>query len=304
MVVQCPQCQQYYEIGESATSVCPLCGITIGNVPVPGAAPAYQADFAGKQRGWLQFVGIALGILVIVVLGVVGYMLFGRGGNALDYVPEDAEFVVDGNTAMLLDSKPWEYSMQVRDFREFIDEFKEELGLDEVDELRGTFAVWGDVPEGPFSAVIVLENGNAEDIYEMLLDKAEDKSYRRVEEDKVDGCDAFTVYYDYDDGDEDNAEFSVVLVSDHVLQLTFGGEIDEIVDNGNDSEIAQEIDRDAIFAVAAGRDMWDKIERLLRGEDVRGVDMEGLGVVKIEVFADQDEVKVIMTGDISDVEVD
>jgi len=50
--------------------------------------------------------------------------------------------------------------------------------------------------------------------------------------------------------------------------------------------------------------MWDKVERLLRGEGARGVDMEGLGVVKIEVFADQDEVKVIMTGDISDVEVD
>ena len=295
MIVQCAKCQQHYEVGNSTGSVCPQCQIPL--MSAPGNVVPVQDD-GWDRKGFLKFLGIIIAAVVVVSAVFTGYMFFWRGGSALDYVPEKADFVVYGNTEMLLNSKTWKYSMQIREFREFVNEFKDEFDLDDIEDLEGSFAVWGKIPNGPFSAVIVLDNGNAEDIYEMLLKKSEDESNSRVEEDEVDGCKVFTVY------DGDQVEVSVALVDDDVLQLAFGNEIDEIVEADGDNEMARAIDRDAVFAVAGSKDLWSKLETWARGEGVNGVDFDGLGIVKLEVFADDDEVRIVVSSDISDIEVD
>lgn len=213
--------------------------------------------------------------------------------SPLDYVPEDADFVIYGNTEALLDSKAWAIMTSSKEFKENFKELKKAIKVDEDDELSGKVAVWGEFKkDGPVvsGAVLTLDAGNAESIFKMIKKENDEK----VKKTEVDDCDALIIKK-YDD----SIDFSVVMVDDSTLHFTFGGKPQIFERDGNDA--ADALDKSAVVAVAV-KSVGD-CEKLCK--DMFGnaaPDLDGIGVAKVEVFADGSEIKASISVDISEVD--
>lgn len=224
----------------------------------------------------------------------------GCSDNSLAYVAEDAEVVLYGNVKSLLDSKVWEIAQKDKNFKkEVLDTLKEIINVEPA-ELSGNFAVWGvDVlDEGDFKAVVVLDEGNAEDVFKKIAKKAKKTDFTDVEEDEIDECKVITIITGADKAKniKGKVEYSVVLVSDKVLQITVGDEADAIFPADNASETAGEINKDAVLAVAGSPAFFKELA------EQNEIEVKGLGIGVAEVFLTGSEIQVNARIDISDVE--
>ena len=222
--------------------------------------------------------------------------------NSLEFVPEDAQIIVYGNTKAVLDSKIWDMLKENKTFqKELMDELKEMLGVKEIDEVSGNIALWADSVEeaekGKFNAVVVLDEGNAEEIYSAIKKQLK-KGAGYVKEEKMDKHDLLVVK---NSEESKRTQFSILLVNSRVLHVCFGDTISSVIDNDSDNDTACSIDQDAVFAAAGTPDLWASlIKQSGVGEHVKVKDL-GAGI--IEFFMTKNEIEVKAKLDISDLEI-
>lgn len=223
----------------------------------------------------------------------------GCSDNSLAYVPEKADAVVYGNVEALLNSKVWELAQKDKNFKPVVLAALKEIINVEPAALSGNFAVWGvDVlGEAEFNAVVVLD-GNAEEIFNAIAKKAKRTDYIDVEKGELEGCQMITIISGANKAQniKGKVEYSVVLVDKNVLQITVGDEATALFDNGCDSEIACEIDTDAVLAVAAAPALFEKLA------ETQQIETKGVGIAVAEVFLTSSEIELKARVDISDME--
>lgn len=219
----------------------------------------------------------------------------------LNYVPEDAEFVVYSNMEGVLESKIWDALESNKVFsKEVIKSFEKEFGFD-LEDLSGKIVLWGSFKEKgpkPEGMVVCLNEDEAEKIFKKLRSHYNDKDYYKVKKDDVDDCEAFTVSYK-GSKDDDDIVLSVVLVNDKELHFAFEDE-PEIFEKSNKSKLASALDADAVFACATnGESLYDAFEDI--DEDFEADGLEDVGLITFEVFCTKRKITVEANADISEV---
>lgn len=211
--------------------------------------------------------------------------------SPLNYVSEDADFVVYGNTQSFFNSKSWKLIRSSKNIEKALEDFKKAINADDDKEIAGKVALWGMIKDNypqVSGMVISFDAGNAGKVF-----KAWEKevSQSRLVKEKVNDCEAFIVKK----YDGETIDFCVVLVDENTLHVTNSNapQIHEISSN----DAAKAIDKSAVFAVALKS--LEELEKIL-GQNAP--EMDGVGVAKLEVFADGGEVRANISVDISNVE--
>ena len=316
MLVTCESCKSTFDIQQPGVYKCSVCGNILPEVPACAGTTVDTASQSGNdgncsRKKIVKTVIIALvAVLALTGLGFGGWWAYRHFfcKNALDYVPEGANYLIYGNTELLFDTKIWQTFSDNKMVKEnFIKRLKESLDVDSLEELEGNFVIWGHIPDEPTAAVIVLDNNNAASIFDTIKKKNKDNDYLKVEVENVEGGRKLIISYpDYSSYDGDGkprkykADWSLTQIGDDVLQVYFNGEQGKIFEPDGDNKMAKLIDRSAVAAAAVSPQAWDKIESELKKEGVKdsGVDRLGYGVV--EVFCNKKELKVEARLDISE----
>lgn len=222
-------------------------------------------------------------------------LVSGCSKKPLNYVPEDAEFVVYLNAEKALDSKVWEMLEDDKTFsKEVLKEFKKETGISDIEDLAGKAVLWGRFknkePEAD-GMVIILNEDKAEILFEKLRDKADDNGLT-VKKTDIDDHEAIVIYVDEN---RKKCFGGIVLVSDRELHFTFGEE-PEIFEKTGASKIASAIDSSAIMAVATNGEALDD----LVGNETDIDNLDDIGIIKSEVFCSRNEITVKASADISE----
>ena len=222
--------------------------------------------------------------------------------------------MVYGNTKALLDSKIGDILEDNDVFdSDWMDDLREVFDIDGEQDLSGNISVWADPDDfededGPvINAVIYLDNGNAEDIFDAVRTRSKKNDYFKVKKDVIDGCDVISVYRrgDPEWGYPERLEFSLALVDRNILQLTLLHEIEDIYTPSKSNELARKIDRSAVAAAAGSPKFFRKIWRLVEDENPdMEVDVDGIGAAIVEIFVDDEELEIKGKIDISELEVE
>ncbi len=229
--------------------------------------------------------------------------------DPLAYVSKDAEWVVYGNLEEVLNHKLWgEFEKNARNFRDFRHFTK---GLKNIldatpEECEARFAFWGRFSKRghlkDVTGVIVLKDLNADDIIERMIDYWEEERKGEVDKITVDDCPAyvFAKTYRYYYGEEETSiRFSIAKLDDKIIQVFLSdSEPDTIATPDKKSELAKQIDDDCIAGMAVSGD----VIRNLPIEDLYGLDIPAIGDMVVMLFADDDQIKVEATIDISDID--
>ena len=227
------------------------------------------------------------------MLAAVAMVLLVGCGDVLDYVPETAAVVAYGNTEAFFDSKIWEIMEKNKFFqKEILPGLKEQLPCKELTDYSGKVAMWFEIEKGepkPAGAVIIYDNDIAEDVFNRIRKSFQERG--KVESVKKDDCEGFELHSGR------GVTLSMVLVSDNEIHVTFGDNA-RIWNSDGDNDIADEIDRDCVVAIATNGESW----KSLFGEDKFDFDVTSIGIAKLEAYLTSGEIKVNATVDISDVD--
>lgn len=249
-------------------------------------------------------------IVTMLSMAVFAALIFcGCGDNALAYVEKDAEWIVYGNTKELFKSKIWD-AIEANDQFEAIEEgFETECDLDPED-LDGNIAMWGTIgsnvtPELD-AAILILNRENAEEVFNKINKKVEDScvtsSYKKrtLNTVTIDGSKAFVIkeqQRNQETGEWKKAEIigTYALVNNKVIHFYFKKEPRSLLKPVNNSNLAKQIDKDA---VAAGAISGDIVRMGLKhGAGIN--DVPHFGDIVIQIKADRKTLSVEGSVDIS-----
>ena len=336
MEVQCTNCNTRLEVDLPGTYKCSVCGelFTVPQQPVtpalqavqPPIPPQYPTYFSKQSFFKRNFCKIKTWTIraacaALIIAGAYFIYSLLAGKNALDYVPENADFVIYGNTHSLFDSKLWEIAEDHKEFNsEILSDLKDALGFSDVKDLDGNFAIWGHAQkDAEACAVLVLKKDNAEKIFNAIRSKLKEiysnETYNEVIEKTIDGKSNITAYYKYPKYNasysyssskpakeeyERKASISVTMVDKNVLQFTFEQEQSTIFKPEKASKAANSINKSTVFAAAASPECFDKIAYLFKEESGIKTPIDQLGIAVLEVFMSKKEVEIRARVDISD----
>ncbi|MBE6359808.1 MAG: hypothetical protein E7057_11285 [Lentisphaerae bacterium] len=241
-------------------------------------------------------------IFKMLTVAMTAVLVFCGCENSLEFVPEDAQIIVYGNTKAVFDSKIWDMLKENKTFqKELLENLKDMLGVKEIDEVSGNIALWADsvkeADKGKFEAVVVLDEGNAEEIFSAIKKQFKEQGLD-VKESDVDKKDMLIVKAS---SESKAVMYSIVCVNSRVLHIAMGSEIDAVIDNDSDNDTACSIDQDAVFAAAGTPELWASIVKQSGVEEE--VKVKDLGAGIVEVFMTKSEIEVKAKLDISDLEI-
>lgn len=226
--------------------------------------------------------------------------------NPLAYVDEDADMVIYGNLEQVLEHKFWKKFektfKKTSEFKEFTKGLKDKLGVS-LDECGAKFALWGNIKEGEepenLTCVIVFDEILADDVIDALKEDFEEKG--EVDETTVDDCETYVFYRTwtaYDGKTKKRIEYSIAKIDKHIIQVFIESEPETIAKPKNKSALAKQLDKDCIAGIAISGDaICDGLEKELGIEDIPEI-----GDVVMMIYADNSEIKLEATVDISDMD--
>lgn len=234
-------------------------------------------------------------IVKMLLAMICAGMLCACADNPLDYVEENADWVIYGNLEQILDfklTKVLESKMKDNpEFNGFKEQFKAMFGV-KYSECAGKLAVWGKMDGTNIKAVIVLEDLEAEDILDSLIKNMKAQG-RDVEKCDIDDFPAAIVK------NGGQVVFTVAATDTHTLQFFFQDDPSSVLEPAKEDSIANEIDTDATLALVLAGDAMRKAIK-----EGTGSSAPDIGNACIMIYADNDQLEIRGSLDISELDED
>lgn len=228
--------------------------------------------------------------------------------DPLAYVDEDAEWVIYGNLEEILEHRLWDkIQNQIQnydDVEQFVEVLEKSIEATP-DECSAKFALWGQLDKWgthkEVTCVIVLKDLDADDVIRKYTKFWEKDVGGNVKKTTVGNCPAYKfyrTYYFYRNKKEEYLQFSIARIDEKIIQVFFQAEPESIAKPTNKSKLAKQIDNDCIAGIAVDGD-------LIRGrlkEKFPGFKTPKVGDAVVMLFADDDQIKIEGTVDISNID--